>query len=167
MVNIDKIAECCVAAESGKHYKLVEAINIIQQELNALTANTQYPIILNGFDVTPYLAEMGHTSQRNDIDHPDTGRMDDTILRRVRGNIFETKTLISKSGENVGLTVPELTAICQAVKPQVFDVEYYNFEEGRVVVDEMMSNRVKRTENKGGIWDGVEIPLVATGIRKR
>lgn len=118
---------------------------------------------VGGFDISPYVSARGLNSTRNDIDEADTWRMDDNILRRVRGAIFEKMTL-NCTGKGA-LTTQEITAISKAILPQTFFVNYYNIEVGDRVTDEMYTNNVTRIHDRKGMWIGLQFPLIATGRR--
>ena len=117
-------------------------------------------LIIDGFDVTPYIAFGGFQWQRSDIDDSDTGRDLAGDLRRGR---VATKRRLDITCRL--LTSEELSKVLTAIMPEFVNVTYYDPQEGKMVTRIMYANNNPATyaiRRKDGTvwWSGVTFPLV-------
>ena len=117
-------------------------------------------LIIDGFDVTPYIAFGGFQWQRSDIDDSDTGRDLAGDLRRGR---VATKRRLDITCRP--LTAKETSIILTAIMPEFVTVRYYDPQEGSIVSRTMYSNNNPATyalkKPDGTVyWTGVTFPLI-------
>ena len=116
-------------------------------------------LIVNGTDLTPYIAYGGLKWQRNDIDSPDAGRNMDGTMERGR---VTTKIRLDITCRL--LTSEELSAVLNALLPETVTVVYDDPMYGRVAKRMYANNnpatfQVRKTNGKE-YWAGVTFPLV-------
>lgn len=117
-------------------------------------------LIIDGFDLTPYIAFGGYQWQRSDIDDSDTGRDLAGDLRRGR---VATKRRLDITCRL--LTSQELSKVLTAIMPEFVEVTYYDPQEGKTATRTMYSNNnpatyAIRRPNGTVYWSGVTFPLV-------
>lgn len=116
--------------------------------------------IVNGVDMTPYVAYGGFKWTRSDIDAPDTGRSMDGLMHRGR---VATKIRLDITCKP--LTSPELMTVLNAILPEYVTVIYDDPMYGNGIAKTMYSNNnpaVFQLNKSDGrqYWTGVTFPLI-------
>ncbi len=117
-------------------------------------------IIIDGLDITPYVAYRGFKWQRSDIDAPSAGRNLDGNLMRSR---VATKVRLDVTCKP--LTTTEAAKVLSAIMPEWVQVTYIDPQQGGSVTRKMYSNNNPASfalETPAGeiYWDGISFPLV-------
>ena len=117
-------------------------------------------LVIDGIDITPYIAYGGYQWQRSDIDDSDTGRDLAGLLRRGR---VATKRRLDITCRL--LRSPELSIVLTAIMPEFVNVTYYDPQEGKMSTRIMYSNNTPATyalkKPDGTVWwSGVTFPLI-------
>lgn len=117
-------------------------------------------VVVNGVDLSPYIAYRGFKWQRSDIDSSDTGRVLDGTLQRNR---VATKTRLDITCRP--LLASEAATVLTAIMPVWVQVRYHDPQEGGVVEKTMYSNNnpasfcIRQPDGKE-YWDGITFPLI-------
>ena len=116
-------------------------------------------VVVNEFDLTPYIAKNGLKWSRNDLDGPNTGRNLDGILIRDRVAIKIKLEVTCRA-----LTYRELQSVYQAIMPEFFTVVYDDPLFGSTSKT-MYSNNVRGEpllvySNGVEMWDNVTFPMI-------
>ena len=116
--------------------------------------------MIDGKDMTPYVAYGGFKWQRSDIEGSDAGR---DLTGRLRRNRIATKIRLDITCRL--LKSDEVHTVLSAIMPEYVTVKYYDPEAGMVVEKKMYSNnnpasfQIRRPD--GTIWwSGVTFPLI-------
>lgn len=117
-------------------------------------------LIVNGVDMTPYVAFQGFKWQRADVDGPNAGRTLDAVMHRDR---VATKYRLDCTCRP--LKSDEAQIVLQAIKPEYVNVTYYDPELGLRNNVVMYSNNIPATfckKDKDGTewWMGIAFPLI-------
>lgn len=116
-------------------------------------------LIVDGIDLTPYIAYGGLKWQRNDIDDPDTGRDMAGLMHRGR---VATKIRLDVTCRL--LKQNEIAVVLNALLPEYVNVTYDDPMLGRVTKRMYANNNpaVFQIKKRNGdeYWSGVEFPLV-------
>lgn len=119
-------------------------------------------LIIDGIDLTPYIAFNGYKWQRSDVDGPNAGRsLDKAYLYRDR---IATKIRLDITCRP--LTTEEARIVLQAIEPEYVTVTYTDPQEGGDVHDmEMYSNNIPASHalhRRDGtdVWGGITFPLI-------
>ena len=116
-------------------------------------------LIINGTDMTPYIAPGGIKWQRNDLESPDSGRTLDGVMHRGR---VTTKIRLDVTCRI--LRADELRVVLNTIYPEYVRVTYDDPMYGTVTKIMYSNNNPAVCELKrpGGIelWSGVTFPLV-------
>ena len=116
-------------------------------------------ILIDGIDITDYIAENGLTWKRNDVDGPNAGRniMGDMIRDRVGTKIrLDIKCRPLRHDEH--------SRLMQLLMPEFVSVTYYDPVYG-LTTKTMYANHHSssfRIKHPSGVeyWDGISFPLV-------
>lgn len=116
-------------------------------------------VIVNGVDMTPYIAYGGLKWQRNDIDSPQTGRAMNGLMYRGR---IATKIRLDITCRL--LTAEELSIVLNAIYPEYVTVTYDDPMYGNVTKIMYSNNnpasyQILKPSGKE-YWSGVTFPLV-------
>ena len=118
-------------------------------------------VLINGVDVTKYIAFQGFKWQRSDVDGPNAGRsIDNAYLFRDR-----IATKIRRDITCRPLTDVEASTVLKLIAPEYVIVTYYDPQEGAEVHKEMYSNNIpasyllKRPDGTA-LWGGITFPLI-------
>lgn len=115
--------------------------------------------LINGLDVSPYVAYKGFKWTRNDIDGPDAGRTMDGMMHRLR---VTTKIRLDITCRP--LTTEETRILLPAILPEYVNVTYDDPMYGRVTKLMYSNNNpasfLMRKPNGTEWWDGITFPLV-------
>ena len=116
-------------------------------------------LMINGIDMTPYIAYGGLIWSRNDVDAPNTGRDMSGLLHRGR---VATKIRLDITCRP--LTQSEIAIVLNAILPEYVTVAYDDPMLGPVV-KQMYSNNnpavFQLNKNDGRqYWSGVTVPLI-------
>ena len=116
-------------------------------------------VVVDGYDLTPYIAKNGIKWSRNDLDGPNTGRNLDGILIRDRVAIKIKLEITCRP-----LTYDELQFVYQAILPEFFTVVYDDPLFGNTSKI-MYSNNVRGepllVDSDGvELWDNVTFPMI-------
>lgn len=119
-----------------------------------------FRLLVNGTDLTPYIAFRGVKWTRSDIDAPDTGRTMDGLMHRGR---VTTKIRLDITCKP--LTDSEASTVLNAVYPEFVTVQYTDPQAGGMVTKTMYSNNnpalyLLNREEQEDLWDGITFPLV-------
>lgn len=116
--------------------------------------------MIDGQDMTPYVAYGGFKWQRSDIEGSDAGR---DLTGRLRRNRIATKIRLDITCRL--LKSDEVHTVLSAIMPEYVTVRYYDPEAGMVVEKTMYSNnnpasfQIRKPD--GTIWwSGVTFPLI-------
>ena len=116
--------------------------------------------MIDGKDMTPYVAYGGFKWQRSDIEGSDAGR---DLTGRLRRNRIATKIRLDITCRL--LKSDEVHTVLSAIMPEYVTVKYYDPEAGMVVEKKMYSNnnpasfQIRKPD--GTIWwSGVTFPLI-------
>ena len=116
--------------------------------------------MIDGKDMTPYVAYGGFKWQRSDIEGSNAGR---DLTGRLRRNRIATKIRLDITCRL--LKSDEVHTVLSAIMPEYVTVRYYDPEAGMVVEKKMYSNnnpasfQIRRPD--GTIWwSGVTFPLI-------
>lgn len=116
-------------------------------------------IVVDGYDLTPYIAKNGIKWSRNDLDGPNTGRNLDGILIRDRVAIKIKLEVTCRP-----LTYDELQFVYQTILPEFFTVVYDDPLFGNTSKI-MYSNNVRGepllVDSDGvELWDNITFPMI-------
>ena len=116
--------------------------------------------MIDGKDMTPYVAYGGFKWQRSDIEGSDAGR---DLTGRLRRNRIATKIRLDITCRL--LKSDEVHTVLSAIMPEYVTVKYYDPEAGMVVEKKMYSNNnpasFQLRKPDGTIWwSGVTFPLI-------
>lgn len=116
-------------------------------------------VVVDGYDLTPYIAKNGIKWSRNDLDGPNTGRNLDGILIRDRVAIKIKLEITCRP-----LAYDELQFVYQAILPEFFTVVYDDPLFGNTSKI-MYSNNVRGepllVDSDGvELWDNVTFPMI-------
>ena len=116
-------------------------------------------VVVNGFDLTPYIAKNGIKWSRNDLDGPNTGRNLDGTLIRDRVAIKIKLEITCRA-----LTYEELQSVYQSIFPEFFTVVYNDPLFGNTSKI-MYSNNVRGEpllvySDGVEMWDNVTFPMI-------
>lgn len=119
-----------------------------------------FRLLVNGTDLTPYIAFQGVKWTRNDVDSPDTGRTMDAVMHRGR---VATKIRLDVSCKP--LTDSEASTVLNAIYPEYVSVTYTDPQVGGLVTRTMYSNNnpasyLLNREGQEDLWDGITFPLI-------
>ena len=119
-----------------------------------------FRLLVNGTDLTPYIAFKGVKWTRNDVDSPDTGRTLDAVMHRGR---VASKIRLDISCKP--LTDSEASTVLNAIYPEYVTVQYTDPQAGGLVTRTMYSNNnpasyLLNREGEEDLWDGITFPLV-------
>lgn len=119
-----------------------------------------FRLLVNGTDLTPYIAFKGVKWTRNDVDSPDTGRTIDAVMHRGR---VASKIRLDISCKP--LTDSEASTVLNAIYPEYVTVQYTDPQVGGLVTRTMYSNNnpasyLLNREGEEDLWDGITFPLV-------
>ena len=116
--------------------------------------------MIDGKDMTPYVAYGGFKWQRSDIEGSDAGR---DLTGRLRRNRIATKIRLDITCRL--LKSDEVHTVLSAIMPEYVTVRYYDPEAGMVLEKKMYSNnnpasfQIRKPD--GTIWwSGVTFPLI-------
>lgn len=116
--------------------------------------------MIDGKDMTPYVAYGGFKWQRSDIEGSNAGR---DLTGRLRRNRIATKIRLDITCRL--LKSDEVHTVLSAIMPEYVTVRYYDPEAGMVVEKKMYSNnnpasfQIRKPD--GTIWwSGVTFPLI-------
>lgn len=116
-------------------------------------------LIVNGVDMTPYIAYGGLKWSRNDIDSPNTGRSIDGLMHRGR---VATKIRLDVTCRL--LKADELMLILNTILPEYVTVTYDDPMYGTVTKTMYSNNNpaVYQLNKSDGreYWSGVTFPLI-------
>lgn len=116
-------------------------------------------VIINGTDVTNYIAYNGLKWQRNDIDSPNTGRDMSGTMHRGR---VSTKIRLDITCR--ALKATELRTLLNLIYPEYVTVTYDDPMEGTVVKTMYSNNNPAAYQQKNNdgneYWTGVTFPLI-------
>ena len=116
-------------------------------------------LIVNGVDLTPYIASQGLKWQRNDVDGPDAGRTMDALMHRER---VSTKIRLDITCRP--MTSAEARVVLQTIYPEYVTVRYTDPMIGDTTKT-MYSNNNPATfyclrSNGEEVWTGITFPLI-------
>ena len=116
--------------------------------------------MIDGQDMTPYVAYGGFKWQRSDIEGSDARR---DLTGRLRRNRIATKIRLDITCRL--LKSDEVHTVLSAIMPEYVTVKYYDPEAGMVVEKKMYSNNnpasFQLRKPDGTIWwSGVTFPLI-------
>lgn len=119
-----------------------------------------FRLLIDGIDVTPYIAFKGVKWTRNDVDSPDTGRTMDAVMHRGR---VASKIRLDISCKP--LTDSEASTVLNAIYPEYVTVQYTDPQVGGLVTRTMYSNNnpasyLLNREGQEDLWDGITFPLI-------
>ena len=119
-----------------------------------------FRLLVDGTDLTPYIAFKGVKWTRNDVDSPDTGRTLDALMHRSR---VASKIRLDISCKP--LTDSEASTVLNAIYPEYVTVQYTDPQAGGLVTRTMYSNNTPASyllnrEGQDDLWDGITFPLV-------
>lgn len=119
-----------------------------------------FRLLVDGTDLTPYIAFKGVKWTRNDVDSPDTGRTLDALMHRGR---VASKIRLDISCKP--LTDSEASTVLNAIYPEYVTVQYTDPQAGGLVTRTMYSNNnpasyLLNREGQEDLWDGITFPLV-------
>lgn len=119
-----------------------------------------FRLLVNGTDLTPYIAFKGVKWTRNDVDSPDTGRTMDALMHRGR---VASKIRLDISCKP--LTDSQASTVLNAIYPEYVTVQYTDPQAGGLVTRTMYSNNnpasyLLNREGEEDLWDGITFPLV-------
>ena len=116
-------------------------------------------VIIDGTDVTDYIAYNGLKWQRNDIDSPNTGRDMSGTMHRGR---VATKIRLDITCRP--LKASELSILLNLIYPEYVTVTYNDPMEGLVVKTMYSNNNPAAYQQKYSsgleLWTGVTFPLI-------
>ena len=116
-------------------------------------------VLINGTDVTNYIAAQGLQWQRNDIDGPDAGRSMDGVMHRLR---VGTKIRLDVTCRP--LRAAELRTLLNLIYPEYVTVVYDDPMYGRVSKTMYSNNNpasfFRRRPDGVEVWTGVTFALV-------
>lgn len=116
-------------------------------------------LIINGVDMTPYIAYGGLKWSRNDIDSPNTGRSIDGLMHRGR---VATKIRLDVTCRL--LKADELMTVLNTILPEYVTVTYDDPMYGNVTKTMYSNNNpaVYQLNKSDGreYWSGVTFPLI-------
>lgn len=116
-------------------------------------------VLINGTDITDYIAFGGLKWSRNDVDDPDTGRTMDGTMQRGR---VATKIRLDITCRMLNST--EISTLLNLIQPEFVTVVYDDPMYG-TVTKIMYANNNPATyqilyENGEEYWSGVTFPLI-------
>lgn len=117
-------------------------------------------VIVNGVDITPYIAYQGFKWTRNDIDSDETGRTLDGTLQRTR---VATKVRLDITCRP--LLTSEASEVLTAIMPVFVQVTYPDPQQGTNITKTMYSNNnpasfcTKESDGRE-YWNGITFPLI-------
>ena len=115
--------------------------------------------LIDGLDVSPYVAYKGFKWTRNDIDGPDAGRTMDARMHRLR---VATKIRLDITCRP--MTTEETRILLPAILPEYVNVTYDDPMYGRVTKLMYSNNNpasfLMQKPNGTEWWDGITFPLV-------
>ena len=116
-------------------------------------------LMIDGVDMTPYIAYGGFKWSRNDVDAPNTGRSMDALMHRGR---VATKIRLDITCRP--LTTEELRIVLNTILPEYVTVTYDDPMYGRTTKTMYANNNpavFQLNKNDGRqYWTGVTFPLV-------
>ena len=114
--------------------------------------------IIDGFDMTPYIAHQGLKWSRNDVDGPNAGRALNAKMIRDR-----VATKYRWDVTCIPVTSAQQAIILQKIKPEYVMLTYTDPETNTDKTAEYYSNNVPSTlftSGRGGLWTGLTFPLI-------
>lgn len=117
-------------------------------------------LMINGRDMSPYIAYGGVAWQRGDVDGPNAGRTSAATMRRDRIAIKRRLDITCKP-----LTTAEAAIVLQAIEPEYVTVKYTDPMAGTELTKEMYSNNIPanylmRRKDGTELWGGITFPLI-------
>lgn len=117
-------------------------------------------LVVDGVDLTNYIAYKGLKYKISDIDAPNSGRTLDAVMHRGRVASKVRLDVICRP-----LTTREVTIVLKAIMPEWVTVSYYDPTYGQRVTKKMYSNNrpanhLIRKRDGTSYWDGIEFPLI-------
>lgn len=116
-------------------------------------------LVVNGVDLTPYIAHQGVSYTRNDIDGPNAGRALDGTMYRDRVTVKDKWTITCRP-----LTAEECSIVMQAIYPEYVTVTVTNPRTNSTRTFTAYSNNVPAQyllKRKGKeYWTGISFPLI-------
>lgn len=117
-------------------------------------------LIIDGVDISPYIAYQGYAWQRSDVDGEGAGRMLDGELVRNR---VATKRRLDVTCTL--LTNAQAATVLTAIMPEWVSVTYYDPQQGSNVTKTMYSNNNPASycihgRDGNEYWMGITFPLV-------
>lgn len=116
-------------------------------------------VIIDGTDITDYIAYGGFKWQRYDVDGPDAGRTMDGTMHRLR---VGTKIRLDITCRPLNDT--ELQTLLNLILPEYVDVTYndpmYGYVTKRMYANNNPAVYQIKKNNGTAIWTGVTFPLV-------
>lgn len=116
-------------------------------------------VIINGTNITPYIANRGLKWTRSDVDGPTAGRTMDSVMHRKR---IGTKIRLDITCKP--LTATELSTVLNLIYPEYVTVTYDDPMYGRVTKTMYSNNNpasyLIMKPNGTELWDGISFPLV-------
>lgn len=119
-----------------------------------------FRLLVDGTDLTSYIAFKGVKWTRNDVDSPDTGRTMDAVMHRGR---VASKVRLDISCKP--LTDSQASTVLNAIYPEYVTVQYTDPQAGGLVTRTMYSNNnpasyLLNREGEEDLWDGITFPLI-------
>lgn len=117
-------------------------------------------VVIDGLDITKYIAFGGFKWTRNDIDGTDAGRTLDAEMHRNRVALKDRLDITCRL-----LLADEATIVLNAVQPEFVQVLYFSPMLGTEVTKTMYSNNIPATfcirkPDGAEWWSGITFPLI-------